>query len=508
MSVCAASNIARVTTRVALTGLVGIWIAGCSSDATRLSDPFTNPFASASTESAAPTQHVASAPLNSTYAAAPHQSPVASSSLAPAPATTSSIKGTTTQPITGFGDGWSAAGGSPIIVADGETLDIISRRYGVPPSALLKVNGFSSAGQIRAGTRLVVPVYNNSGSKVADKSSHAAEAEESPRAKTHVAEAETSSRSARTRQADAEDEPKSKHKHASEKDAKADDSDDAPKSKHAHATEKDAKADDAPKSKHAHESEKDAKADDATKSKHAKASEKDAKADDSSKSKHAHGSEKDAKADAAQDSADKLKADKKSAEHAATTKAKDDKTAAATKSPAAALTKGQATANKEGASTKHPTSADMTPTATVHPQDSVATTPLTGQQADAAGVAPEFRWPARGRIIQGFKAGGNDGINIAVPEGTSVKAAESGVVAYAGSELKGYGNLVLIRHPNGYVTAYANNGELDVKRGDTVKRGQIIAKSGQSGNVSSPQLHFELRKGSTPVDPTNFLAGL
>jgi len=134
--------------------------------------------------------------------------------------------------------------------------------------------------------------------------------------------------------------------------------------------------------------------------------------------------------------------------------------------------------------------------------------PLAFDAADAAGVAPEFRWPARGRIIEAFKAGGNDGINIAVPEGTSVRASESGVVAYAGNELKGYGNLVLIRHPNGFVTAYANNGELDVKRGDTVKRGQIIAKSGQTGNVNSPQLHFELRKGSTPVDPTSYLAGL
>ena len=66
---------------------------------------------------------------------------------------------------------------------------------------------------------------------------------------------------------------------------------------------------------------------------------------------------------------------------------------------------------------------------------------------------------------------------------------------------------MLIRHPNGYVTAYANNGEIDVKRGATVKRGDVIAKSGQSGNVSSPQLHFEVRKGSTPVDPTGMLAG-
>ena len=92
-----------------------------------------------------------------------------------------------------------------------------------------------------------------------------------------------------------------------------------------------------------------------------------------------------------------------------------------------------------------------------------------------------------------------------MPDGTPVKAAEAGTVAYAGSELKGYGNLVLIRHPNGYVSAYAHNGELKVKRGDSVKRGQVVASSGQTGNVSSPQLHFELRKGSTPVDPTPYL---
>jgi murein DD-endopeptidase MepM/ murein hydrolase activator NlpD len=118
----------------------------------------------------------------------------------------------------------------------------------------------------------------------------------------------------------------------------------------------------------------------------------------------------------------------------------------------------------------------------------------------------------RGKVSSGFgrEANGltNEGINIAVQEGPSVRAAEGGVVAYAGSELKGYGNLVLIRHPNGFVSAYAHNGEISVKRGDPVKRGQTIAKSGQSGNVSAPQLHFELRKGSTPVDPTQYLAGI
>ncbi|SHH30347.1 LysM peptidoglycan-binding domain-containing M23 family metallopeptidase [Bradyrhizobium erythrophlei] len=131
--------------------------------------------------------------------------------------------------------------------------------------------------------------------------------------------------------------------------------------------------------------------------------------------------------------------------------------------------------------------------------------------AEATGALPTFRWPVRGKVITsyGAKTNGksNDGINLAVPEGTPVKAAEDGIVAYSGNELKGYGNLVLVRHANGYVTAYAHASELLVKRGDTIKRGQVIAKSGQSGEVGSPQLHFEIRKGSTPVDPLQFLNG-
>lgn len=131
--------------------------------------------------------------------------------------------------------------------------------------------------------------------------------------------------------------------------------------------------------------------------------------------------------------------------------------------------------------------------------------------ADATNAVPTFRWPVRGRVITGYGAKNNgkqnDGINVAVPEGTPVKAAEDGVVAYSGSELKGYGNLILVRHSNGYVTAYAHASELMVKRGDTIKRGQVIAKSGQTGEVGSPQLHFEIRKGSSAVDPLQFLNG-
>src|SRR6476646_5634840 len=131
-------------------------------------------------------------------------------------------------------------------------------------------------------------------------------------------------------------------------------------------------------------------------------------------------------------------------------------------------------------------------------------------KADVTAAMPSFRWPVNGRVITAFgpKPSGqqNDGINVSVPEGTPIKAAEDGVVAYAGNELKTYGNLVLVRHSNGYVTAYAHASEIMVKRDDPVKRGQIIAKAGQTGSVAAPQLHFEIRKGSTPVDPAPFLA--
>lgn len=137
--------------------------------------------------------------------------------------------------------------------------------------------------------------------------------------------------------------------------------------------------------------------------------------------------------------------------------------------------------------------------------------PQSTNSTAASSAAPNFRWPVKGRVIEGFGKKGNgqqnDGINVAVPEGTPIKSAEDGVVAYAGNELKGYGNLVLVRHSNGYVTAYAHASELAVKKGETIKRGQVIGKAGATGNVTSPQLHFEVRKGATPVDPTTYLTG-
>lgn len=122
-----------------------------------------------------------------------------------------------------------------------------------------------------------------------------------------------------------------------------------------------------------------------------------------------------------------------------------------------------------------------------------------------------FVWPLHGQVIAEFGTTGkgqhNDGINIAVPLGTPVVAAQDGIVAYSGNELRGFGNLLLIKHADGWMTAYAHNDKLLVKRGETVHRGQQIAKAGDSGGVGQPQLHFEIRQGTRAVDPMSFLGG-
>jgi murein DD-endopeptidase MepM/ murein hydrolase activator NlpD len=362
---------ARFAIRLALSGVAAGLLAGCA-NSERLSDPWSNPFqSSANVASEAPTAGVGAPVPGSRVQSRPLGAATASANPAPPRGAQSAA-------------GWSAKGGSPIVVAQGENAQILSNRYGVPVDALVRANGFASASQIRPGTRIVIPVYDaalaaSSGARVAAHSAAAKPAAPAKvaggRPRTLVSQAES------------------------------------------------------------------------------------------------------------------LKAGK--------TRTAATKAVAARKPTAPA-------AKQETAQAKMPSE---TKASTRDPASAPATEPKKTAMASEA-ANPEFRWPARGRIIQGFKPGGNDGINIAVPEGTSVKAAESGVVAYAGNELKGYGNLILIRHPNGFVSAYANNGDIEVKRGETVKRGQTIAKSGQSGNVASPQLHFELRKGTKPVDPTQYLAGV
>jgi murein DD-endopeptidase MepM/ murein hydrolase activator NlpD len=146
--------------------------------------------------------------------------------------------------------------------------------------------------------------------------------------------------------------------------------------------------------------------------------------------------------------------------------------------------------------------------------------PAVSQPAPAATSEPPaavaesgaFAWPVRGRILASYGSGRdgarNDGINIAAPRGAAVEAAGGGVVAYAGNELRGYGNLILIKHPSGWISAYAHCDLILVKRGEKVVRGQTIARVGSTGSVTEPQLHFELRRGNHSVDPREFLAPL
>ena len=143
--------------------------------------------------------------------------------------------------------------------------------------------------------------------------------------------------------------------------------------------------------------------------------------------------------------------------------------------------------------------------------------PAPTRQAVAIAPSPKitgkgFMWPTEGRVISNYgpKEAGyhNDGVNIAAPIGSSVYASESGVVVHADNKLSGYGNLILIKHQNGWVTAYAHNQALMVKKGDQVRRGDIIAQVGQTGRVTRPQLHFEMREGSRAVNPGQYLKKL
>jgi murein DD-endopeptidase MepM/ murein hydrolase activator NlpD len=132
--------------------------------------------------------------------------------------------------------------------------------------------------------------------------------------------------------------------------------------------------------------------------------------------------------------------------------------------------------------------------------------------SEPKGPAPsKFMWPANGKVISSFgsKTGGvhNDGINIATPVGTPVKAAANGVVVYSGKGLKGYGNLLIVKHAGGWISAYAHTRNIKVQKGTKVKQGQVIAETGNTGRVERPQLHFSLRKGRKAVNPMKYLKG-
>ncbi|MET0605281.1 MAG: peptidoglycan DD-metalloendopeptidase family protein [Beijerinckiaceae bacterium] len=370
-------------------------------------NPFANPFGGSGLDKTAtgsipqkPSAQVASTPAPARVATAP----------LPPPTTPGLSQNTINRPgagsnaaVTGFNaNGWTTAGGSTVVLSQGESINALSNRYGVPAEAIYKTNGIAVGSTVPAGTKIIIPVYRPNAASAATPASAKPTATSGSAAKPAAVKP-----AGKVASGPATPQPPAKPEKAPEKviGAKA----------------------------------------------------------DTAKPKMVKGKP--------------LPGGDNDAAKAKPSKAPEPK-AAEVKQPQ------PAPAETKVAKVEKP-----------EPQTTGA----------IPSSAPEFRWPARGRVISGFRNNGNDGINIAVPEGTPVKAADEGTVAYAGSELKGYGNLVLVRHSNGYVSAYAHNGELKVKKGDPVKRGQTIATSGQSGNVSSPQLHFEIRKGATPVDPSGYL---
>ncbi|MBV8738523.1 MAG: peptidoglycan DD-metalloendopeptidase family protein [Alphaproteobacteria bacterium] len=181
--------------------------------------------------------------------------------------------------------------------------------------------------------------------------------------------------------------------------------------------------------------------------------------------------------------------------------------------PAGSATSG-AIESKSGAMASAPIPPLAAPGASKPPSGSTAAPgPMAAAEPPpAASHGGSFLWPVRGHVVEGFGTGPegthNDGINIAAPRGAAIEATDGGVVAYTGNELRGYGNLILIKHPQGWISAYAHCDLILVKPGQKVARGQVIARVGSTGNVSEPQLHFELRRGKKPVDPREYLVPL
>ncbi|HVV94265.1 MAG TPA: LysM peptidoglycan-binding domain-containing M23 family metallopeptidase [Hyphomicrobiales bacterium] len=478
----------RLAVRLAAVSVVALSAAACSSATERfaLSNPFQGGSSQAQSRaptytgsvSAVPSGSVTSAPLpapGAAYAAPPRSTPYtprqayAPSMIQREPAYTGSI---TPVPQESGPAGWSADGGSTIIVVPGDTTRTLAARYGVPEDAIVSANRLSRGAELRPGARIVIPVYRSAavptssgstpGPRSAAMAPTARAAVPMPSAAPpgwHVGPAPAAERAAAER-------------HAAERATSA------PR------TSEHVVADGETLYSVAREYHVEvtslAAANHIGLDHHVRIGER-LIVPGGAAATHAE-----ARAEAPRP-------------------AETRGTHVAERAPAAAPATRQAALQPAPSAPVH--QAVATPAHQAAPAPAKAET----ESADVTGStgAVSFRWPVRGRIISGFgpKPNGstNDGINLAVPAGTPVQAAASGVVAYAGNELKGYGDLVLIRHPGGWVTAYAHNSEILVKKGQEVRRGEVIAKSGKTGAVDAPQLHFELRRGATPVDPLSHM---
>jgi murein DD-endopeptidase MepM/ murein hydrolase activator NlpD len=348
--------------------------------------------------------------------------------------------------------GWSRAGGTQVTAKEGETVYNLSRRFGVPANIIMQVNGLSEENGLKVGQKLVIPTY------------------------VYSAKAGVSA-------------PDNDPKVAAAKSSRGNNDQDAPKP----ADDKTAVLPKTPKLK---ESEP-----------------QPTQAADASEPKKTQ-----SKGSYTVASGDSL-----------------SKIAKKTGVPVAALKEANGLKDgsiRIGQVLKVPNGADAnvdtsTKTASIPAADKTiskqveaysppkkADKAIEQAEKDSTDAAPtrtgidRMRWPVTGRVVSNYgNKGGtkNDGIDISVPKGTPVKAAENGVVIYAGDGLKDFGNTVLVRHENGLVTVYGHASELKVQRGQKVKRGEEIAVSGMSGNANAPKLHFEVRKNSAPVDPKGFL---
>lgn len=453
--------------KAATVSLVAVFLSGCSSAVERFGEP---PYYTGNTQNQREILNGAPAPAQPTYqdiangpggtsAGLPQSgsAPVTTGSVSrqrsdiqsaplPAPAVASAPASQTAAPVSTLPapetvsaangkdwKGWTGTGGTRVTVRQGDSLNSISRRYGVPVQAVASVNGIDNANQVRPGQSIIIPTYVFS-----DRNGHSSATEgESGKVKLpKVARNETVvTGSVPTGSASA---PRPGRKPVSQ-----------PTFTQISVSEAVVEEVDVvqitalPKRKPAASN-----------------------------------------------------ASLTTASISAATPAKTKVVAApATAAPSAPV---QKVALPQPALTQEP-----------RPTEPIKTPKVDNTSKDAVSSDAKFRWPVRGRIISDFgtKPGGgkNEGVNLAVPEGTPVKAADDGTVIYSGNELKGYGNLVLVRHSEGWVSAYAHNSELKVKRGDSIRRGDVIGLAGATGSVNQPQVHFELRKGNKPVDPLNHL---
>lgn len=409
---------------------------------------------------------------NATYTGSntmPSSRQVQSSALPPPSATQSSAPSAQSAAVTKPSKGWSSSnGGSRVALQSGETIYTLSRRYGVPADAIMKANGISDASSVSAGQQIIIPTFNYG------KNVPVSAPDNDPR---------TRSASALAQSAPAQIPAQPEQKVAMLQ--RANDPKDGFGGTKTLRLPQQATAPAASGSTYTVQS-----------------------GDTLTRIAVKAGVSVDAlkQANGISGSAIRIGQALKLPATQAAAAPEATKVAAAPKIETPKVTAGaetKATAN------------DVKPATYTPPSESKQSVAEAQSGTDLASLTPEstgigkLRWPARGQVVAKFgseqEGNRNDGIDISVPEGTPVKAAENGVVIYAGNGLKEYGNTVLIRHDNGLVTVYGYAQDLKVNRGDKVTRGEVIADSGMSGAAQRPKLHFEVRKDASPVDPMTYL---